>query len=446
MRSSHADQDEKGRRHRTARPPATSGTASRSSNTPLPRWWLYIFYACIAFAIVYWVLYPVVAADLAATTHGLLGYSARAVIDADVQRCGRRSARRTSTTHRGDARSSESRKDPDLLDFAMTGGRAAFGDNCAPCHGPGGAGAQGLSRTSPTTSGCGAARSSDIQQTITFGVRTTIADTRQSQMPRFGADEILNAAADRRRRRLRRCPCRSSRQPAARRQARRKVFADNCAACHGDERQGQPGGRRAEPDRRRSGSMAATRRRIVDDRSPTRATAACRPGARGSTPTTIKMLAVYVHSPRRRSVRRRWMATMDGPAPSRQARAPMTAVPLFAPHENASIRAAVTGHASRRMKWAVLIALPRILLHRSLAALGPRAGAPDQALLIDMPRAARLFLLHRDLAAGSLLPRRAADHRRRRRCSSSPACSAASGAATPARRRSGPTSSSGPSG
>jgi hypothetical protein len=27
-------------------------------NTPLPRWWLYTFYACIAFAVGYAVVYP----------------------------------------------------------------------------------------------------------------------------------------------------------------------------------------------------------------------------------------------------------------------------------------------------------------------------------------------------------------------------------------------------
>ncbi len=27
-------------------------------NTPLPRWWLWTFYACIVWAIGYWVVYP----------------------------------------------------------------------------------------------------------------------------------------------------------------------------------------------------------------------------------------------------------------------------------------------------------------------------------------------------------------------------------------------------
>ena len=27
-------------------------------NTPLPKWWLYILYATIAYSLVYWVLFP----------------------------------------------------------------------------------------------------------------------------------------------------------------------------------------------------------------------------------------------------------------------------------------------------------------------------------------------------------------------------------------------------
>ena len=42
-------------------------------NTPLPRWWLWTFYACIAFAVVYAVLYPGLAADRRRRPPGVLG-------------------------------------------------------------------------------------------------------------------------------------------------------------------------------------------------------------------------------------------------------------------------------------------------------------------------------------------------------------------------------------
>ncbi|NJO54440.1 MAG: cytochrome C oxidase Cbb3, partial [Bacteroidales bacterium] len=53
-------------------------------NTPLPRWWLWIFYACIVWSIGYWIVYP---AWPLITTHtkGVLGYSSRASLAQDME-------------------------------------------------------------------------------------------------------------------------------------------------------------------------------------------------------------------------------------------------------------------------------------------------------------------------------------------------------------------------
>ena len=51
----------------------------RELNTPLPLWWLYTFYACIAFAAVWVVLYP--ALPISGAT-GLLGWTARGAFPA----------------------------------------------------------------------------------------------------------------------------------------------------------------------------------------------------------------------------------------------------------------------------------------------------------------------------------------------------------------------------
>ena len=53
-------------------------------NQPLPKWWLYTFYACIAWAMVLFLLYPSIP-GITGYFHGLLGYSQRKVVDADVQ-------------------------------------------------------------------------------------------------------------------------------------------------------------------------------------------------------------------------------------------------------------------------------------------------------------------------------------------------------------------------
>ena len=45
-------------------------------NTPLPRWWLWSFYASIVFAIGYMILYPAWPM-IHDATHGTLGWSSR---------------------------------------------------------------------------------------------------------------------------------------------------------------------------------------------------------------------------------------------------------------------------------------------------------------------------------------------------------------------------------
>ena len=53
-------------------------------DTPLPRWWLYLFYACILFAIGYWVLFPAWP-GLHGYTHGILHDSARNTVVKDLK-------------------------------------------------------------------------------------------------------------------------------------------------------------------------------------------------------------------------------------------------------------------------------------------------------------------------------------------------------------------------
>ena len=53
-------------------------------NTPLPRWWLYTFYATILFAIVYVVLYPAWPM-IDRTTAGTLGWSSRGDLAAEMR-------------------------------------------------------------------------------------------------------------------------------------------------------------------------------------------------------------------------------------------------------------------------------------------------------------------------------------------------------------------------
>src|SRR5690242_4395861 len=96
-------------------------------NTPLPTWWVYTFYATIVFAVVYSVLYPAIP-SLSGHTAGLLGYTNRAAL---TQSLAEQNAERAKFVDRIRASSFEQiRKDPELFNFAIAGGRSAFQTTC----------------------------------------------------------------------------------------------------------------------------------------------------------------------------------------------------------------------------------------------------------------------------------------------------------------------------
>ena len=48
-------------------------------NTPLPRWWLWLFYATIVFAIGYWIVYPAWPL-VSSSTNGVFGWHSRTAV------------------------------------------------------------------------------------------------------------------------------------------------------------------------------------------------------------------------------------------------------------------------------------------------------------------------------------------------------------------------------
>ena len=66
-------------------------------NKPLPRWWLLTFYACIAFALGYSVVYPAWPL-LTSATPGVIGYSSRAEFDKDVAVAAARNVRSATSS------------------------------------------------------------------------------------------------------------------------------------------------------------------------------------------------------------------------------------------------------------------------------------------------------------------------------------------------------------
>lgn len=157
-------------------------------NNPLPRWWLWIFYVTILWSIGYWVVYPAWP-TLSGNTQGISGRNQFTELR-DSQREIIERQRVYLDKFEG-AEFKEIMNDPELYAFAMAGGASAFKDNCATCHGTGGAGAPGYPNLNDDDWLWGGTLS-DIHQTIKFGIRENNYDTRMSQMPAFGKDKLLN--------------------------------------------------------------------------------------------------------------------------------------------------------------------------------------------------------------------------------------------------------------
>jgi cytochrome c oxidase cbb3-type subunit III len=205
-------------------------------NTPLPRWWVWLFYATIVWSIGYWLVYPALPL-IGSFTTGLFGYSSRGQVDADVRDL---QIGRSGMVAKLEAASlADIEKDPTLFAFAAAQGRAAFGNNCAPCHGIGGGGAKGYPNLNDNDWLWGGSLD-QIYQTISYGIRSGHSKTRESTMVAFGKDGVLKrgeiVAVARYVRSLSGLPVPAGTDLAA----GQKVFADNCASCHGEDAKGNP--------------------------------------------------------------------------------------------------------------------------------------------------------------------------------------------------------------
>lgn len=258
-------------------------------NKPLPKWWLYVLYATIIWAIGYWILYPAWP-TLHGYTKGILDYSPRAEVAEEVAAA---KAEQAKYLDQIAAKSlDEIAMDQELLPFVMAGGAAVFGDNCGPCHGRGGGGAVGYPNLNDDDWLWGG-KLGDVKHSILYGIRSGHPEARDMAMPRFGIDKILTPTeiADSTQYVL---SLSDKAADAAAVKRGQEHYVNNCAACHGEDGKGNI----------ELGAPNLTDNIWLYGGTPAQIAQSIHTGRGGVMPhwtgrldpATIKMLTVYVHS------------------------------------------------------------------------------------------------------------------------------------------------------
>ncbi|PBN45013.1 cytochrome-c oxidase, cbb3-type subunit III [Sphingobium sp. D43FB] len=259
-------------------------------DTPLPRWWLWTFYASILFAIGYVIAYPAIPM-LNDYTRGMLGWSSRGALEQELAA----RADQVAPIHQAIAATTIEKLagQPQLMQAAIEGGRAAFKVHCVQCHGSGAAGGKGYPNLNDDDWLWGGDLAT-IEKTLIDGIRNPGHDaTRVSMMPAFGRDQLLTAPQVDDAVAYVRVASRQD-KPSAAAQRGATLFADNCAVCHGTDAKGN----------RALGAPNLTDGIWLyggDTESIHQSVWNSRQGVMPRwddklSPATIRMLAVYVHS------------------------------------------------------------------------------------------------------------------------------------------------------
>lgn len=258
-------------------------------NTPLPRWWLWVFLATVVWSLGYVIAMPAVPL-VSDHTPGVLGYTSRGSVAQEIREA--QAAQQVYLDRIAGSELAEIQHDPELFAFALAGGKSAFGVNCSQCHGSGAAGFKGYPNLNDDDWLWGGTLE-EIQHTLAVGIRSTHLETRDNIMMGYLREGILSTqeVADVAEYVLS-LSGREGNAAAAERGA--PIFAEQCVACHqeggvGARELGAPnladavwlyGDSKAEIvetiAQGRAGVMPAWSDRL--------------------TPETIKMLTVYVHA------------------------------------------------------------------------------------------------------------------------------------------------------
>ncbi|WP_233352165.1 cytochrome-c oxidase, cbb3-type subunit III [Pseudogemmobacter humi] len=212
-------------------------------DNPMPRWWVWVFYLTIIWGIAYTIAYPAWPL-ISGVTQGVIGQDNRAAVSAEIAGWEDKNAGVKAQLVETDLNAIGD--DAQLASFAENAGAAIFRTHCAQCHGAGAAGVQQLGYPNLLDDDwLWGGDMESIHYTVTHGIRnTTDGDARYSEMPKFGADELLEkeqiAGVVEYVLQLS-----GQEHDAALAADGATVFADNCSSCHmedgkGDRSQGAP--------------------------------------------------------------------------------------------------------------------------------------------------------------------------------------------------------------
>lgn len=203
-------------------------------NNPLPRWWVWIFYACIAWGVWYSIAYPAWPGIKSATS-GYLGFSTRANVAEDIAQAEAANAEINAQLVAAELEAIPT--DPTLATYSASSGEAVFNTWCVQCHGREGRGFEGYPTLSDDAWLWGGSME-DIHLTVSHGIRNEEDDdARYSEMPAFGEilenEEVAQVANY--------VMTLSGQTPvdAAAATAGEELYLDNCAACHMDDGSGE---------------------------------------------------------------------------------------------------------------------------------------------------------------------------------------------------------------
>ena len=283
-------------------------------NNPLPRWWLWSFYASAVFAVLYWFIYPSwPVGNSWIKGFGTVNY---AVTDKasgkEEKREYRWNTRALLLEDLGDATNDPQRKemlakvqaasydqivkDPKMMEFVRSVGKGLFGDNCAACHGRGGQGVVGMYPNLTDDDWLWGGGMDQIHQTLVQG--------RKGFMPAFGtvlkpdqlddvAEYVLTLSGET--------------QPSAASERGQAIFqgqVGGCYYCHGADAKGlQSQGAANLTDKIWAIANVPAQKSVQDKKTVIKNFVA--KGVNNTrimpawkdrlSPTDIKLLAVYVH-------------------------------------------------------------------------------------------------------------------------------------------------------